>query len=130
LILVLPWLLVQNSVLDQLLIASLSPEAIAGLDAGGRALLISEIKNAAAGTIFGEPSPAVLEAADRLRSWQFIAGWAMVVVALALAILGLFFGRSRLSARFRARSAVEAFTFWTMVLCSVIAILVTVGIVL
>jgi phosphate transport system permease protein len=129
-VLVMIWLLFQNSVIDQLLIASLPAEMTAGLGTGQNALLLSEIKNVAAGTIFGEPSPAVVEAADRLRSWQFIAGWAMVVVALALAILGLFFGRSRLSTRFRARSAVEAFTYWTMVLCSVFAILVTAGIVL
>jgi phosphate transport system permease protein len=123
------WLLAQNTVLDQVLFATLPPDLTSGLESSGRALLLSEIKNIAAGAVFGQPDPRVSEAALRLQNWQFTAGWAMVVVALAVAILGLFFGRSRLASRFRARSAVEAFTFWTMVLCSVFAILVTIGIV-
>lgn len=129
LIIVLAWLLFQGAVIDRMILASMPPEALQGVDPSRYPLLLSEIKNAAAGVVFGEPAPAIRDAAIRLQNWQFISGWAMVVVALALAILGLFFGRSRLASRFRARSAVEAFTYWTIVLCSVFAILVTVGIV-
>ncbi len=129
LIIVVAWLLFQGAVIDQMILSSLPADQTAGLNAAQTALLLSEIKNVAAGVVFGEPAPEVAAAAQRLQNWQMIAGWAMVVVALAVAILGLFFGRSRLASRFRARSAVETFTYWTIVLCSAFAILVTLGIV-
>lgn len=129
LLLVLAWLTFQNAILDQLLIAGLPASMTEGLSIAQRALVISEIKNVAGGVVFNEPSAEISEAAARFRSWQEIAGWAMVVVALAVATLGLFFGRTRLASRFRARSAVESFVYWTMVACSAFAILVTAGIV-
>ncbi|ODT64801.1 MAG: phosphate ABC transporter permease subunit PstC [Pelagibacterium sp. SCN 63-23] len=129
LLIVVAWLTFQNTILDQFLIASLPASMTEGLSIAQRALLISEIKNVAGGVVFGEPSPAINEAAARFKGWQEIAGWAMVVVALAIATLALFFSRSRLASRFRARSSVESFIYWTMVACSAFAILVTAGIV-
>jgi phosphate transport system permease protein len=92
-------------------------------------LLLSEIKNVAAGRLFAEPTPEVVAAADRLLRWEEIARWAMVVVILAGMLAALFLARSRLAPRFRARNNVERFLSATMIACSVIAIFTTIGIV-
>ena len=129
LVLVLLWLLFQGSVLDNLIFASLPAETTQGLDDAGRSLLLSEIKNVAAGRIFTEPSAAVAAAADRLSRWEDIARWAMVAVAFCVMILALFVARLQLNHRFRARNQVEIFIWGVMVFCSIAAILTTIGII-
>jgi phosphate transport system permease protein len=129
LVLVLFWLLFQGAIIDGLLFASLPPEVTQGATAADRSLILSEIKNVAAGLIFGEPEPEIVAAAETYLRWQQIAGWAMVVVAVSIMLLALFFARTRLSPRFRARTGVERFAMVVMVLCSVAAVLVTIGIV-
>jgi phosphate transport system permease protein len=93
-------------------------------------LLLSEIKSVAAGNIFGEPTPAVQEAAERYQRWQVIVSWAMVVAAFAVATLGLFFAIRRISPQFRARHGAERILSGLMIACSLIAILTTLGILL
>lgn len=129
LVLVLAWLLFQGSIIDGLLFASLPAEVTQGATAANRSLILSEIKNVAAGLIFGEPSPAIVAAAETYLRWQQIAGWAMVVVAIAVMLLAMFIARTRLTPRFRARTGVERFTMVLMVLCSVAAVLTTIGII-
>lgn len=126
LVLLLVWLLVQGSVVDGLLIRSL-PDAPAS--PAERDLLLSEIHNVAAGLLFGTPSPEIAAAALRLNHWTAIARAAMVVVALAAMLLGLFFARSRLGPRFRARNRVERALSVFMILCAGTAIVITLGIV-
>ncbi|GLQ53190.1 phosphate ABC transporter permease subunit PstC [Devosia nitrariae] len=128
-VLVLLWLLFQGSVIDGLLFQSLPAAVTEGVTSAQRSLILSEIKNVAAGRIFAEPSPEIAAAAETLNRWQAIAGWAMVVVAVAVMLLALFVARSRLSPRFRARNGVERFMMVLMVFCSVVAILTTVGII-
>ncbi|HBM14147.1 MAG TPA: phosphate ABC transporter permease subunit PstC, partial [Rhodospirillaceae bacterium] len=64
-----------------------------------------------------------------LITMQNSADYAMIVVGCAAAVLGLVFTRSQLSNDFRARTRVESFVKVAMILCSIFAILVTVGIV-
>ncbi|SFZ86307.1 phosphate transport system permease protein [Devosia enhydra] len=129
LVLVLLWLVVQGSIIDSLLMASLPASLVEGTTVAQRSLLLSEIKNVAAGVIFGQPTPEVIAAAETWVRWNQIAGWAMVVVALCVMLLALFVTTSRLSPHFRARTSFERFTLITMILCSVAAILTTVGII-
>src|SRR5690606_4785034 len=58
------------------------------------------------------------------------AAWAMVACAAALALVGLAVAWSRISPEFRARQQVERIVFWLMVLCSIIAVVTTLGILL
>jgi phosphate transport system permease protein len=99
------------------------------MDAGQIGLLLSEIKSVAAGHIFGEPSLAVQEAAQRYQGWQTIARYAMIAAAFSVALLGLVVTSSRISPAFRARHATERVVTWLMIACSLIAILTTLGIV-
>ncbi|MBI1385360.1 MAG: phosphate ABC transporter permease subunit PstC [Rhizobiales bacterium] len=128
-LLVLVWLLFQGSVVDRLLLASLPSEMVDGQSQGQVALVLSEIKSVAKGNIFGTPSDAVIEAADRYNAWQQIASWAMAVIALVLAVAGLAFARTHLAPRFRARNHFERIVSGFMIVCSLIAILTTLGIV-
>ena len=128
-LLLLTWLALQGSVIDTLLEWSLPPNATEGLDRGQIDLLLSEIKSVAAGNVFGEPNPIIQEAAERYHGWQTIARWAMVAVALSVALLGLFFAGRRISPEFRARHGVERILNGLMMACSLIAILTTLGIV-
>lgn len=129
LVLVLLWLLMQGSVIDNLLVASLPRALVAEASDANVQLLLSEIKNVAAGQLFGEPSPEVAAAADRLTRWTDIAGWAMFASAVALMMLAMFFAYSRLSPEFRARNRVELIMSGFMIFCSVVAILTTLGII-
>lgn len=129
LVLVLLWLFFQGAVIDGLLFQTLPASVTEGATSAQRSLVLSEIKNVAAGRIFTEPSPEVAAAAETLNRWHAIAGWAMVVVAVAVMLLALFVARSRLSPRFRARNGVERFMMVLMISCSVIAILTTIGII-
>src|SRR5690606_18131138 len=72
---------------------------------------------------------AVVEAAETLNRWQAIAGWAMVVVAVALMLVMAFVSYTRLHHRFRARTNVELFVTGFMIFCSVVAIVTTIGII-
>lgn len=129
LVLVVLWLVLQGSVIDNMLLGTLPATLTEGRSPAQMSLLLSEIKNVASGVLFGEPDPAVVAAAETLVRWQQIASWAMVVVAMAIMLLGLFFAVSRLSPRFRARTGFETFVMATMIVCSVVAILTTVGII-
>jgi phosphate transport system permease protein len=129
LVLVLLWLLFQNGVIDALIWRSLPDDVTAGADAAHRRLILSEIENVAAGRIFDEPSPAVAAAAERLNAWRSTMRIALAVVALAVMLAGLFFARSRLAPRFRARVGVERFLDGFMLFCAMAAILTTLGII-
>jgi phosphate transport system permease protein len=129
-LLVLVWLLLQGTVIDQLLLWSLPPGTTDGMGQGQISLLLSEIKSVAAGNIFGEPSLVVQEAADRYQRWQTIARWAMAGVAVSVALLGLAIASRRISPAFRARHGAERIMSGLMIACSLIAILTTLGIVL
>lgn len=130
LLLVLIWLLLQGLVIDHLLLWSLPLGTTEGLDSGQIDLLLSQIRSVAAGNIFGEPSLAVQEAAERYQRWQTIARYAMVVAAFALALAGLVAANARIKPAFRARHATERVMNGLMLACSTIAILTTLGIVL
>ena len=72
----------------------------------------------------------MLAAAERLDSLRGISSTAMFVVVVCVALGAIAYSRRRVTPDFRARNKVERTTFWLMVLCSVIAIVTTVGIVL
>ncbi|GIL02222.1 MAG: phosphate transport system permease protein [Alphaproteobacteria bacterium] len=122
------WLLGQNTVIHQLVLASFPGAEL--MTSAERSLLISEIRQTAQGSLFREPTPAIVAAADHLRSLQALAGQAMVAVAAALATVGAFLGFRAMRPTFRARHSVERSVTWFMMFSSLVAILTTLGIVL
>jgi phosphate transport system permease protein len=129
LVLLVLWLLLQGSVVDRLILASLPPSLTEGSSVSQLSLYLSEIKNVAAGQIFREPSAEIQAAADRLVRWTMIARWLMVVVVVSVMALALFLARSRMAPRFRARQSFERSLDVIMIASATLAILVTLGIV-
>ena len=129
LVLVLIWICAQGSVVDALLVRSLPPGITAGLSPARLRLLVTEIHNTADGRITGVPSPGVAEAAARLAHWRRLAEVAMFVVVLAATLLGVFVARARLGPGFRARDRVERALSVFMVLCALLALVTTLGII-
>ncbi len=129
LVLVLLWLALQGLALDRLLLASLPGSMTEGASSAQINLFLSEIKNVAAGRVFSQPSQEIRAAAENYLRWSGMARWGMVAVASSLMIFALLGARLKLASRFRARNSVERFLSVVMLLCSIAAILVTVGII-
>ncbi|MBA4210432.1 MAG: phosphate ABC transporter permease subunit PstC [Parvibaculum sp.] len=129
-LLVLVWLAAQSTVIDTLLIAGLPAHITDGVETSRMSLILSEIKSIAGGRIFGTPDPALIAAAERYNALRGTASLAMVVAALAVAIAAMSFARSRVSPEFRARNRVDGILRWILIVCSILAILTTLGIIL
>src|SRR5690606_20828848 len=91
--------------------------------------VISEIRSIAGGQVFGQPAPEIVAAAERLNTWDQLAGWAMVATCAALALLALVVTRRKTHPAFRARHSVERILDGLMIACAVVAIVTTLGIV-
>lgn len=123
------WVALDSSVITSLVLSGLGP--VAGeLSAAERSLLITDIQNLASGNVSSRNDPAIVEAASRFKSYQEISGVALFLCALTFAIGALAFAKSRITGRFRARNQVEKIVSSLLVMCSLIAILTTIGIVL
>jgi phosphate transport system permease protein len=126
-IFILLWLLGESAVIDWLVLGKFPGAEM--LSDARRDLLISEIRQVAAGRIFQEPDADVLNAAERLKSLQatstFLLGGAVSIIALAGASLGIAIARKR----FRARHSFERFVTLFMLFSSTVAVLTTTGIV-
>ncbi len=124
------WLGLQSGIVDSLLISGL-PASVQALSEGQLNLLLSDIRNLAAGDITSKtPDPMVLAAAERYNDLRSTGFAAMVVVGLALGIAGFFIGWRAINPSFRARPRVERIVHWLLIIASAIAILTTIGIVL
>ena len=130
LLLIAAWLAFENSIITQLVVANL-PGDLREMDPNRLNLLLNDVKNLVSGNIVsGQPSAAVMEAAERYRNLQTISHAAMTVAGLALAMIGGSLTLMRIKAHQRARNAVEGIIKLFLILCSSIAILTTIGIVL
>ncbi|MBM3483369.1 MAG: phosphate ABC transporter permease subunit PstC [Alphaproteobacteria bacterium] len=129
-ILLVLWLVLRGTILDGFIEDALGPElAAAGPEMHGA--LLEDVRQLAAGnSIAREPSPALLAAADRYSSLQSSADAAVLVIGLVAAALGLGFAWRKVGPKLRARNNVEAVVRLVLFLCSVVAIVTTIGIVL
>ena len=116
---------------DLLMGQALSVLADADALAATRELLIGDIRNAIDNPrSYAAASPAVQAAADRYRELSQTADLALAAVCLSAFALGAGATLRYLSPRVKARVHVERMTRGFLLLCSMIAIFTTVGIVL
>ncbi len=127
--LVLVWLATQNGLVTWLLLYSLPESLTEGRSAGELDLLISQIRQAAAGQFFGTPSEALAAAGARLARWQSIAGAAMAASAAGLTALGSIIALRQITPEFRARNSFEHVLTGLMIASASLAVLTTLGIV-
>jgi phosphate transport system permease protein len=124
------WLGLEGSLITQLVVAGL-PDEIRSMGSDHLNLVINDIRNLVAGNIVSREADATMQAAaDHYRNLQNISRAAMAVVALSLAIVGSAFTLTRIKPEQRARNLVEAILTGLLIVCSSIAILTTIGIVL
>lgn len=124
------WLAFENALIAQLVIAGL-PDELRNMGADRLNLVINDIKNLVSGNIVSRKADAAMQAAaDHYRNLVNISHAALAVVALAFAIIGSALTLTRIKAEQRARNVVEAVVSGLLIVCSSVAILTTIGIVL
>ncbi|MBK1731849.1 phosphate ABC transporter permease subunit PstC [Thiococcus pfennigii] len=125
------WLGFQDAIITALVQAQLPGDLTAGLSEGRLSLLLNDIKNLAQGNIVsGEITPALQAAADQYVRLQGIATLALWTLVLAAATGGLALTGRQITPSLRARNRVESAILVIMIVCSSIAILTTLGIIL
>jgi phosphate transport system permease protein len=124
------WTASSDWIVKSLVVAAL-PEEIRSLPADKLSLVITDIRNIAAGNIASAAAtPAVQAAVDTYRNLVGIARSAMWLIGLAVGMIGLLVARSQIAPQMRARNRVEGIIGVILIVCSIIAVLTTIGIVL
>ncbi|TWA84410.1 phosphate ABC transporter membrane protein 1 (PhoT family) [Azospirillum brasilense] len=107
------------------------PDRLVNGDAQSLGLLRADILNLAHGVTTGrEPDPEVVAAAERYVRLHALGDWSLLVIGCCVAIGGLLYARRRIDPDLRARNRVERTVNIALVICSLVAILTTIGIVL
>jgi phosphate transport system permease protein len=112
------------------IVASRFADALAGFSAFDRAIFIRDARALAHGALFGAPTPEKEAAAAVYRSAWATGDMLLGLLLLALVLGGLVLAWRAITVRRRTRQFVERFVMALLVACSVVAILITVGIVL
>ena len=124
------WGMLETTTIDNLLIAELPSEQQA-MSRSDLNLFLNEVKlKADNGRYASLSDPVKKDAAVYLLHLQSISSWLKTALIIVLALAGGAWGLSRISVKFRARNFVETAIKWLLFLCSMVAILTTLGIVL
>ncbi len=127
--LLMAWHLIdQRIIVDSVL--SHMPGDASHLPANQQSLVLNEIRNVVAGNVpFAAARPDVQAAAREWRSLDNLSRTAGGSLALCLGLAGAAFTWWRISPKLRARNGVERVVVAGLIVCSLIAILTTIGIV-
>jgi len=129
LIVILLWTSFQGSVVTRSVMNSLPPQ-FGQMSAQDLGLFMNDVRNLVDGNIAPDGvRPEVAAAAVHYRQLRTGSRMALSALALIVAGVGLFMVRSRISQDLRARNQVEAIVRGLLVLCSILAIFTTIGIV-
>lgn len=129
LLLLLAWLIGEDTILTHLVIAGLPPE-LQNQSPDHLSLVMNEIRNAVSGHRAGEMDPLTASAAEHYRELRTLSDRLLTLFALITATLGISLSRLRIRPRQRARNNVELAVMVFLILCSTAAVFTTVGIVL
>lgn len=129
LVFILLWLVSGDYITQTIMMASLPANAFPPNDIGSKSLVLSEIISISRGQVFGTPEPFKLQAAQYLLSLQHTSTIIAWVGMGLIAGLTLIISRMRVKADFRARTPVENIVKSLMLICSLVAILTTIGII-
>lgn len=124
------WITLEPILIRELVISGLSPEQQA-LPPERLGLLYNDIRNLASGTAISTTADAAMTAAaNHYRALHGISNWALTALALSAGAAGLALARARIAPALRARPAVERIFMILLIMCSTLAVFVTIGIVL
>jgi len=130
-LLLLAWMALESTVVESMLVSSL-PTNLQTLPEAELSLLINDVRNLSRG---GITSRAVVEvdiqtAADYYAQLKQFSKLILSGVVAVLALAGILYARARISPNLRARNRVEGAVKVLMIVCSTIAVLTTLGIIL
>ena len=124
------WMLAEGPAVMALVLAQL-PDTMTAIDEQKLSLLKVDILNLAQGIASGRtPDPAIREAAASYNQLHGLAEGCLLVLGACAGIIGLKYARNQVARDLRARNRVERVLSLALILCSLVAILTTVGIVL
>ena len=124
------WLGFQDGIILQQVTLHL-PAEVRSMPASQFGLLVNDMRNVVAGNIpASQVSPATAAAAAEYLQLRGIARLALSVLVVAMGIGAILVVRSRIRPDLRARNTVEVMLEGLLFLCSLIAVLTTVGIIL
>jgi phosphate transport system permease protein len=130
LLMMLAWKAIEPRALNSMLISDL-PAQMQDQDPARVGLMVNDIKNLAAGNVTsGQVTPEIQAAADRYNDLRKSSAIAMTMLAFALLGIGGVWTFRRIHPSARARNDVERYVKITLIVCSSIAILTTLGIVM
>ena len=129
LLLILLWAMFGSALIEAQVLNTV-PQDVLALPPERLELFMRDVVALAEGGLPSQVTPAHEEAAQTYKRWTSLTGWALVVVILGAAILSLTYARQKIAPSFRARNQVETVIKMALILCSVIAILTTIGIVI
>lgn len=125
------WMALENTIMDSMLIANL-PDSMKSLPAAELSLLLNDVKNLANGDIVSrEIIDLDLKNAAAFYG-QLLTTSKMLLTAILVAVTcgGILVARGRIAPDLRARNSVEKAVMAIMIICSTIAVLTTLGIIL
>ena len=124
------WSVFESTLITNIVVSSL-PEHIQNMQADRLTLIVNDIKNLVNGNIVSaEINPEMQTAADQYQNLKDISDRALTVLVMVVAILFAAYSLRSIHVKKRARNAVEKAITVFLILCSSIAILTTIGIVL
>ena len=123
------WSAVEQNVIMGLTMAGL-PSEMTNVSEAELGLLQADIINIMRGIELGSGNRALIEAADQYARLTTLSFGLKCLLALVAGIIGLVVTRQQIVSQFRARNQVEKVITALLILCSTIAILTTVGIIL
>lgn len=130
-ILLVVWNIAEPSILRNLALAQLPADLVGRLGATEVEVLVRRVQAIASGFgVSDTPQAYEVAAAAKLKTYQSVALIAKFTVIISVAVFGLAYARQRISQHYRARNQVEKAISIALALCSGIAILTTVGIVM
>ena len=130
LFILLVWITFESSIITNIVVSSL-PEHIQNTSPDRLTLIVNDIKNLVSGNIVsGQIDPQMQAAADYYQRLENTSDAALSVVVMVIAIILSAYSLKSINVEKRARNAVEMTITGFLIICSSIAILTTIGIVL
>ncbi|AOA58990.1 phosphate ABC transporter permease subunit PstC [Acinetobacter larvae] len=131
LLILIVWNLVEPNILKQMVLNNFPASVVSSLDQTGLQVAVERVKAIASGFGVSDQAQAYeVAAAAELKKYQTIGLFAKVAVVICAALAGLVWAKNRISQQYRARNQVEKVTNIALALCSGVAILTTIGIVM
>ena len=130
-LILLTWTVVEPTVLKHVVLNNIPADISATLDPASISVLVDRVQAIASGFgVSDQALPYELSAAEQLAKFQSIGVFAKVAVVISAALMGLVWAKKKISDQYRARNHVEKILNISLALCSGVAILTTIGIVM